>query len=267
VPKNSNTQITIGTELTVNRVGLGTNRIHNDERSKEALKKAIELGINFIDTAAAYANGESEEAIGETLAPYENIVVATKGGMVAPNFAIDASPETLAKQLEASLKKLKLKTIPLYFLHRIDPNVPLKESISFLKTMQDQGKIRYIGLSQVSIEQIEEARTYAEIVSVQNEYNFSARMYENVIDYCEKEHIVFVPFFPLHFDESQLQSLQKMQEKFHATQEQIALAWLLKRSPVMLPIPGSLSNSHLEENVAAAKIDLSDEDFKELSNM
>lgn len=262
-----NTHITIGADLIVNRIGLGTNRIQNDERSKNALKKAVELGINFIDTAAAYAAGESEEAIGATLSPYANIVVATKGGMVSPSYDIDAAPETLAKQLEASLTKLKLKTIPLYFLHRIDPNVPLKESISFLKNMQDEGKIQYIGLSQVSIEQIEEARKYVDIVAVENEYNFSARMYEDVIDYCEKEQIVFVPFFPLHFDELPSYSLQKMQEKYQATKEQLALAWLLKRSPVILPIPGSLSILHLEENAAAAKIDLSDKDFKELSNM
>jgi pyridoxine 4-dehydrogenase len=266
--RNTNyTQISIGSDFAVNRIGLGTNRVHNDEKSKIALKKAVESGINFIDTAAAYAGGESEEVISETLTPYENVVIATKGGMVPPNFKIDASPETLAKQIENSLTKLKLQKIPLYFLHRVDPNVPLKESIAFLKSMQDEGKIKYIGLSQVSIEQIEEARKYVEIVAVENEYNLSARMYEDVIGYCEKERIVFIPFFPLHFDESQFQILEKMQEKYNATKEQLALAWLLKRSPMMLPIPGSLSVDHLRENINALKITLSDEDFEELSKI
>lgn len=260
----SNT-IKIGNDLTVNRLGLGTNRIQNDEKSKEALKKAVSLGINFIDTASAYTGGVSEEVVGETVAPYKDIVIATKGGMVAPDFHIDASPETLAKSLGNSLKKLKLQTIPLYFLHRIDPTVPLKESLLFLKQMQSEGKIKYIGLSQVSIKQIEEARKYVEVSAIENEYNLSERKYDDVVEYAEKEHIVFVPFFPLHFDESSFSSLKKLQEKYHATAAQLAIAWILKRSPMMLPIPGSLSSVHLEENIAATKIGLSDEDFSTLS--
>jgi len=261
------THVSIGEELVVNRIGLGTNRIYKDEKSKMALKKAVEYGINFIDTASAYSKGESEEEIGQTLAPYSDVVIASKGGMVAPDFHIDASPETLAKQLDASLKKLKLQTIPLYFLHRVDEKIPFKESVLFLKEMQKKGKIKYIGLSQVSIEQIEEAKKYADIVAVENEYNFSARMYEDVINYCEKEQIVFMPFFPLHFDESRYHILQNLQEKYHATSAQITLAWLLKRSPVMLPIPGSLSVSHLKENVESLNIELSEEDFKKLSDI
>lgn len=259
--------ITIGGNLKINRIGMGTNRIQRDEKSIIALKRAVEYGINFIDTAAAYTMGVSEEVIGETLSPYANVVIATKGGMVAPDFSINASPETLAKQLEASLKRLKISSIPLYFLHRVDPNVPLKESLAFLKEMQKKTKIQHIGLSQVSIEQIEEARMYVDIVAVENEYNLSARMYEDVIDYCDKEKIVFVPFFPLHFDESQFQILQTMQKSYHATPAQLALAWLLKRSPVMLPIPGSLSLTHLKENAEALKISLSEEDFEKLSNL
>lgn len=258
-------QITIGNDLVINRLGLGTNRIQNDKRSKDALKKAVSLGIHFIDTASAYTGGVSEEVIGQTLFPYQDIVISTKGGMVAPDFHIDSRPETLAKSLENSLRRLKLQTIPLYFLHRVDPNVPLKESLLFLKKAQKEGKIKYIGLSQVSIEQIEEARKYVDIAAVENEYNLSERKYDDVVAYAEKEKIVFVPFFPLHFDEASFSSLGKLQEKYHATGAQIALAWLLKRSPMILPIPGSLSMNHLEENVATTKIMLSDEDFVKLS--
>ncbi len=192
---SDNEKIVIGRDLTVNRIGLGTNRIQNDDRSKDALTKAVELGINFIDTASAYTGGVSEEVIGETLSPYKNIVVATKGGMVARDFHVDARPETLAHQIKNSLQKLHLQTIPLYFLHRVDPNVPMKESLLFLKQMQQEGKINHIGLSQVTIEQIEEARKYVAIAAVENEYNLSQRMYDDVIDYTESEKIAFVPFF------------------------------------------------------------------------
>lgn len=259
-------QITIGSDIIVNRLGLGTNRIQDDDKSKQALKKAVELGINFIDTASAYSNGVSEETIGETLVPYKNIVIATKGGLVAPDFHIDARPEALARSVETSLKKLKLQTIDLYFLHRVDPHVPLKESLLFLKQMQTEGKIKHIGLSQVSSKQIEEAREYVEVAAIENEYNLTERTYDDVVTYAEKEQIVFVPFFPLHIDGSMRPSLEKLQEKYNATSAQLAIAWLLKRSPMILPIPGSLSTAHLEENVAATKIKLSDEDFEMLSS-
>jgi len=261
--KISSSQLEIG-DFIVNRIGLGTNRIVNDERSINALKNAVGMGINFIDTASAYTGGVSEEVIGNTLSLFSNILVATKGGMVAPDFHIDALPETLEKQLKESLKKLKLDAIPLYFLHRVDPNVPIKESLLFLKEMQNKGKIKHIGLSQVTIEQIEEAREYIDVVAVENEYNLSARMYEDVIDYAEKEKIIFLPFFPLHFNKSHFQILENLKEKYHATDEQIALAWLLKRSPIILPIPGSLSKEHLRENIEALKINLSEEDYQEL---
>lgn len=247
------------------RIGLGTNRIQDNDKSKNALKKAVSLGVNFIDTASAYTGGVSEKVIGETLAPYDNIIVATKGGMVAPDFHVDSRPETLEKQLVDSLQKLHVETIELYFLHRVDPKVPLKESVQFLKYMQDKGKIRHIGLSEVTIDQIEEARKYADIVAVENEYNFSERKYDAVVDYCEKENLVFIPFFPLHFQIPNSISNQ-LQEKYHATETQLALAWLLKRSSVMLPIPGSLSEEHLKENVEAANIELSDADFKLLAD-
>jgi len=261
---SDNEKIVIGEDLIVNRIGLGTNRIQNDDRSKDALTNAVRLGINFIDTASAYTSGFSEEVIGETLSPYNNIVVATKGGMVAPDFHVDARPETLAHQIENSLQKLHLQTIPLYFLHRVDPNVPMKESLLFLKQMQKEGKIKHIGLSQVIIEQIEEARKYIAVAAVENEYNLSQRMYEDVVDYTQSEKIAFVPFFPLHFDDTN--TIHELAAKYNVTPSQLALAWLLKRSLMMLPIPGSLSINHLEENAFAAKIVLSDEDFVKLSD-
>jgi pyridoxine 4-dehydrogenase len=260
-------QVVIGGDLQVNRVGLGTNRIQNDERSKSALRKAVELGINFIDTASAYTGGVSEKVIGETLSSYENLVIVTKGGMVAPDFHVDSRPETLRKSLDDSLKKLQRETIDLYFLHRVDPRVPLKESVLFLKQMQEEGKIKHIGLSEVTVEQIEEARKYIDVVAVENEYNLSERKYDEVIDYCEKENIVFVPFFPLHFDISNEDVFTQLLQRYQATPAQIAIAWLLKRSPITLPIPGSLSPTHLEENAAAIHIQISDEDFEILATI
>ncbi len=260
-------QIRIG-DLTVNRIGLGTNRIRNDATSKAALKKAVSLGINFIDTAAAYSGGLSEETIGNTLSPlYPDLVIATKGGMHIPDFHVDSRPEALREQLETSLEKLKVKTIPLYFLHRVDPIVPLKDSISFLKNMQEDRKIKHIGLSEVSVAQIEEARTYIEVAAVENEYNVSQRQYDRVLDYCEREHIPFIAFFPLQFTISDKEKLLQLQKKYNASPEQLSIAWLLKRSRVILPIPGSLSPQHLEENVAAGKIKLSDEDSEMLSGI
>jgi pyridoxine 4-dehydrogenase len=258
-------QITIGGDLTVKRIGLGTNRIRNDNHSADALKNAVAAGINFIDSASAYTGGESETQIGKTLAPYSGIIVATKGGMVAPDFHIDASVATLKKSLETSLERLKMKTIPLYFLHRVDPAVPLRESVMFLKQMQDEGKIKHIGLSDVTVEQIIEARKYIDVVAIENEYNLSNRMHEEVVAYAEKEKIVFVPFFPLHFQIHDEPVFETMQEKYNATKEQLALAWLLKRSPMMLPIPGSLSADHLKENIGALDIVLTDEDFEKIS--
>jgi pyridoxine 4-dehydrogenase len=259
-------QVVIGGDLVVNRIGLGTNRIHRDDHSIHALKTAIKVGINFIDTASAYTNGESEETIGQTLAPYKEIFVATKGGMVAPDFHIDSSVAMLKHSLEKSLERLKLDTIPLYFLHRVDPEVPLKESVSFLKQMQDEGKIKHIGLSEVTVAQIEEARNIVNIAAVENEYNLSNRKHDEVITYAEKEGIVFIPFFPMHFTIKDTEKFLTIQEKYHATSEQLAITWLLKRSPIILPIPGSLSPKHLEENAAALNIKLGDEDFQKLTS-
>lgn len=257
--------IIIGGDLPVTRIGLGTNRFRKDDRSAQALKAAVALGINFIDTASSYTNGQSEEIIGETLSPYNNAIIATKGGMVAPDFHIDSRPATLKQSLEMSLKRLKLKTIDLYFLHRVDPNTPFKESLLFLKQMQNEGKIKHIGLSEVSIEQIEEARKYIIVAAIENHYNISEQRHDDVVTYCEKEQIVFIPYFPLRFTVPHSQTVAELQQTYNATTEQLALAWLLKRSPIILPIPGSLSAKHLEENVAALKIKLNDKDFEKLS--
>lgn len=261
--------ITIADEFTVNRIGLGTNRIVNNEESKQALLKAVETGINFIDTAEAYTNNASETTIGETLFPYQKgLVIATKGGMSVPDFHVDGRVETLKKQLEGSLNRLKVDTIDLYFLHKVDPNVPLSESIRFLKQMQEQGKIRHVGLSNVSIEQIEEAKKLVNIVAVENEYNLSVRKHDDVLDYCEKNGIVFIPFYPLHSKIPEDNDvIVRLKQKYNVTSPQLSLAWLLARSKVMLPIPGSLSPRHLEENVKALDIELTEEDFNELTNI
>lgn len=253
-------------DLKLFRIGLGTNRISDTVRSRNAIKKAIELGVNFIDTAAAYTGGVSEKVIGETVSGIPDITIATKGGLVPPDFHIDASPETLAEQIKESLEKLHLTTLPLYFLHRVDPAIPFKETLTFLKHIQNEGKIKHIGLSEVTVAQIEEARKYVEIVAIENEYNLSVRKYDAVIEYTKKENIIFIPFFPLHFGQSSKFVLSKLQSKYNVSSSQLALAWLLKRSENILPIPGSLSDAHLEENVNSVNIVLSDEDFILLSN-
>ncbi|MCL4363838.1 aldo/keto reductase [Patescibacteria group bacterium] len=258
----------IGKDLTVNRIGLGTNRIVDDEVSAQALRKAVELGVNFIDTAAAYTGGSSEAAIGKTLSNTKNVVIATKGGMLPPpDWAVDSSPEMLSKQLEASLKNLRTSSIDLYFLHRVDPKVPLKESIGFLKQMKEDGKIKNVGLSEVTIDQIEEARKMVDIVAVENEYNLTTKHHDSVVDYCGKNGLAFVPFFPLHFQIKDSGLFERLRNRYQATDQQLALAWLLKRSPAMLPIPGSLSMEHLRQNVNSLKIDLSEADFDSMSSI
>lgn len=258
--------VTLG-DLTVNRLGLGTNRITPKPQAYELLKRAVELGVNFIDTAHRYGSGASEIGIGNGLAPYaKGVVIATKGGFdyAGPR----GSESVLRHELEESLRRLKLDHIDLYQLHRVDPHVPLEESVVALKKFQDEGKIRHIGLSEVSLEQVEAARRVADIVSVQNEYNVLVRHHEALVDYCTEHGIVFMPWFPLGGLDGGAQEvadkLAGMAEKYNASPQQIALAWLLKRSPVMLPIPGTLSIDHLEANLEAAGIALSDEDFRNL---
>jgi aryl-alcohol dehydrogenase-like predicted oxidoreductase len=258
-------QVHVGDKI-VYRLGLGTNRITNTEQARSLLKKAVSLGINFIDTANVYRDGESEETIGHTLAPFSsNLLVATKGGMNG------GKPEQLRLDLEGSLRRLKTKYVDLYQLHRVDPSVPLERSMRALKEFQDEGKIKYIGLSEVSIKQIQEANTIVPIVSVQNEYNLVKRQYEDVVDYCTDQKIIFIPWFPLgglHGDvELVNKRISRLAAQYSATAQQISLAWLLARSPLMLPIPGTLSIEHLISNINSASIHLSEEDYAQLTNL
>jgi pyridoxine 4-dehydrogenase len=250
--------------LTVNRLGLGTNRIHDNEEGYALLKRAVELGVNFIDTAHRYAGGESEAAIGNALAPYGNgLVIATKGGM-----GNGASAGQLRAELEESLRRLRTDHIDLYQLHRVDPAIPLTETMGVLKRFQDQGLIRHIGLSEVSVDHLKEAMAVASVVSVQNEYNVAIRKHEALVDYCTDNKIAFIPWFPLGGlagDTVKVEQLvATMARKYDATPQQIALAWLLKRSPMILPIPGTTSLKHLEDNLNSATLELSDEDYRAL---
>jgi pyridoxine 4-dehydrogenase len=256
--------ITFG-DITVNRLGLGTNRIYDNEDGHGLLKRAVELGVNFIDTAHRYAGGESEVAIGNALSPYgSGLVIATKGGM-----GNGASPEQLRSELEESLRRLKTKQIDLYQLHRVDPATPLATTMSALKQFRDEGLIRHIGLSEVSVAQLEEALAIVPVVSVQNEYNVAVRKHEDLVDYCTAHSIAFIPWFPLGGlagDTAKVEAAAaEMAKKYEATPQQIALAWLLKRSPMILPIPGTTSPDHLEDNLKAALLDLSDEDYRALN--
>ena len=242
-------------DITVNRLGLGTNRIADNNESRAALKRAVELGINFIDTAAKY--GQSEMVIGQTLAPPRGLVAATKGG-----WSDDNDPASLQSQIDNSLELLRLRQLPLWLLHRIDPKVPIEQTMNFLKSQQAAGKIRHIGLSGVTIDQIEAARSAVDIVAVENHYNLMDSEHDDVLEYCTREGIVFIPFFPLRSGSVTLnRRLQEMADKYQSSPIQIAIAWLLKRSPVMLPIPGTLSIEHLEANVAAASIKLEEDDY------
>jgi len=253
--------------ITVNRIGLGTNRLTDTPQNRGLLQHAFKLGINFIDTANIYQGSKSEQTIGNTLSPYpEELVIATKGGIVAGSPA-NNEPAYLRKELELSLSRLKTGCITLYQLHRVNPDTPIEKTMRYLKELQQEGKIKYIGLSEVTVEQIENARSAVEIVSVQNHYNLSIRKHEKVIDYCEKNNIIFIPFFPLGKAGVINQSLLNIAGKYEMTPQQITLAWLLKRSPVMLPIPGTLSSDHLEQNVNALNINLDDVDFESLNKI
>lgn len=266
-PNHSETNtITVGGELKFFRIGLGTNRVTDVPASKEVLKEAVKLGVQFIDTADIYTQTASEQMIGKTLAPYSGLVIATKGGLVG-NFQITNDPTHLRNAVDASLKRLRVSKIQLYQLHRVDPKFPIQQTMKILKEAQQAGKIQHIGLSEVTVAQIEEARKVVDIVSVQNHYNLRMRKYEDVVDYCEKEKIAFLPFFPLEHGklEQNDRTLMEIAKKHGATPYQVAIAWLLKRSPMMLPIPGTLSVKHLRENVDACKIELSDKEFSELA--
>jgi pyridoxine 4-dehydrogenase len=250
------TKLRVG-DAEVARIGLGTNRLRNTPADVVLVKEAAAAGVGMIDTAHIYTGGESEETIGAALssAP-DRLVVATKGGFGG------GRPEIVRAEIEESLRRLRTDCIDLYYLHRVDPETPLEESLGAINEYRESGRIRHVGISQVSIDQIERARTVVPIVAVQNHYNLSERTHEGVVDYCESENIVFVPFFPLRGDGGP--ALAEIAERRGATPVQITLAWLLKRSPVMFPIPGTLSLEHLKENVAALQIELTDAEFEAL---
>ncbi len=270
--------ITLGGELTVNRIGYGAMRITGDgiwgppkdhDGAIRVLRRAVELDINFIDTADSYGPYVSEELIAEALYPYpEGLVIATKGGWerVGPNQWIhNASPDHLRAAVEGSLKRLKLDRIDVYQLHIPDPRIAFEKSLDTLIKLKEQGKIRLIALSNVTREHIERAMRLTPIVSVQNRYNFDDREWDYVVDYCEQKQIAFIPWGPLAQGRSATEKLKQIAKAKGATPMQVALAWLLQQSPMMLPIPGTSSVEHLEEDVAAAQVKLTDEEFKALA--
>lgn len=237
------------------------------------LRRAVELGINFIDTADSYGPNVSEEIIAEALHPYPaGLVIATKGGFMRPGpdqWVENGKPEHLRSACEGSLRRLRLERIDLYQLHRIDPKVPAEDQLGTLKDLQAQGKIKHIGLSEVSVSQIQRAQTIVPIVSVQNRYSVTDRGSEDVLDYCEKEKMAFIPWFPLAAGQvsGPDSPVSRVAAQLHASPSQIALAWLLARSPVMLPIPGTSKVTHLEENVAAADLKIDKNAMQELGGL
>lgn len=243
------------------------------QEAKAVLRRAVELGVDFIDTADAYGPEVSERLIAEALYPYaDGLVIATKGGLTRQGpgkWAPVGRPEYLRQCVEMSLRRLKLERIDLWQLHRIDPKVPVDEQLGELKKLQEEGKIRHIGLSEVSVAELEHARTLIDVVSIQNLYNLANRQSEAQLDYCTAHNIGFIPWFPVAAGDLARPGgvLDKAAQYHHATIAQLALSWLLKRSPVMLPIPGTSSVAHLEENVAASTVELTEEEFKSLSEL
>jgi aryl-alcohol dehydrogenase-like predicted oxidoreductase len=276
--EEKDTVFRIGADLPVNRLGFGAMRITGEGiwgwpadrgNALKVLKRAVELGANLIDTADAYGPQTSELLIAEALYPYpKNLVIATKGGQTRPGpgqWVPNGRPEYLSQCVDKSLKRLRLERIDLYQLHRIDSKVPMEDSLGALKNAQDAGKIRHVGLSEVSPEEIERARKVLPIVTVQNQYNIDNRKWENALMYCEKEGIGFMPWSPIGGNRGlHDNALEAAAKDYHASMVQLALAWLLHRSRVMLPIPGTSSLAHLEENMATAKLKLSADDWKRI---
>ena len=277
---NSKSTFSLGGDLTVNQLGFGAMRLTGEgiwgwppdrENAKKVLRRAVELGVNLIDTADAYGPEVSELLIAEALHPYpKGLVVATKGGLTRPGpgqWVPNCRPEYLSQCVDKSLKRLKLERIDLYQLHTVDRKVPIEESLGALKKAQEAGKIRHVGLSNVTTEQIERAKKILPIVSIQNRYNIEDRDSEEVLSYCEKEKMGFLPWAPVGGSgRSSLTKsgnpLEPEAKRHNVTAVQLALAWLLQRSPVMLPIPGTANIAHLEENMAAAKLQLTPDDWK-----
>jgi pyridoxine 4-dehydrogenase len=269
--------ISLGGEISVHRLGFGAMRLTGEgiwgppkdrKGAIAVLRRAVELGINFIDTADSYGPHANEELIAEALFPYPaGLVIATKGGWNRPGpnqWTHDATPSHLRQAVEGSLKRLRLDRVEVYQLHTPDPVVSFEASVETLAQLRNEGKIRLIGLSNVTQEHIERARKIVPIVSVQNRYSFADREWDYVVDYCERNGIAFIPWFPLGAGRVAGDVLERIARAHQATPMQVAIAWLLRRSPHMLPIPGTSSVEHLEENVAAASLRLTDEEFKKL---
>jgi pyridoxine 4-dehydrogenase len=271
--------LTLGGDLEVRRLGFGAMRLTGDgiwgppddpEVAKAVLRRAVELGVNFIDTADSYGPQVSEELIAEALHPYPGgLVIATKGGLTRSGpgqWHPDCRPEHLREACEGSLRRLRVERIDLYQLHTVDPNVPLEESLGALVELREEGKIAHIGVSNENLEQLERARQVTPIVSVQNRYSINARDSDPILDACEREGLGFIPWFPLGSGGLATEgALDRIAQAHDATPFQVALAWLLARSPAMLPIPGTSSVEHVEENIAAAGLKLAQEEFEELA--
>ncbi len=281
-PAKESGEFLIGNELRVTRLGFGAMRITGDgvwgeppDRAEavRVLRRSVELGINFIDTADSYGPGVSEEIIAEALHPYPaDLVIATKGGYERPGpnqWVENGRPEHLTSACEGSLRRLRLDRIDLYQLHRIDPKVPAEDQLGTLKDLQTQGKIKHIGLSEVSVRQIQHARTIVPIVSVQNRFSVADRGSEDVLEFCEKEKMGFIPWFPLAAGRvsGPESAISRIAARWRASPSQVALAWLLARSPVMLPIPGTSKVEHLEENVAAVELKIDANKMLDLDRM
>jgi aryl-alcohol dehydrogenase-like predicted oxidoreductase len=269
--------IDVGGDLTVNRLGFGAMRVTgrgvwgdppDRDEAKAVLRRVVELGVNFIDTADSYGPEVSEELIAEALAPYpDDLVIATKGGLERSGpgqWPVNGHPDHLRAACEGSLRRLGLEQIPLYQLHRPDPKVPLDASLGALVDLKEQGKIRHIGLSNVNERQLRQAEQLTPIVSIQNRYNVADRGSEGLVDLCEQEQITFLPWAPIQDLRGQ-GAVRRIAERHGASPTQVVLAWLLARSPAILPIPGTGSLDHLEENVAAAALELTDEEVAELN--
>ena len=248
-------------DVEVRRIGLGTNRLRDTDKNVAFIRAAVDAGLQMIDTAHLYTGGESEKTIGRAMiANTHDVVVATKGGYGG---AGRGKPEILRAEIEQSLASLGVGRIGLYYLHRVDPETPIEESLHTIKEYVDRGAIERVGISKVDIPLIERARRVVPIAAVQNEYNISERSSDDVVDYCERERIAFVPYYPLGADYGG--AVRQTAIRHRATERQVMLAWLLKRSPAILPIPGTLSLEHLRENLSALSIELSDQEFNDIA--
>jgi len=278
-PVRASGTFALGGDLPVHRLGYGAMRITGEgiwgppadpDNAKRVLRRAVELGVDFLDTADSYGPQVSEDLIREALHPYDGVVVATKGGLTRSGPGVweqVGRPEYLRQCVEMSLRRLGVERLDLWQLHRIDEQVPVEDSLGAVKELRDAGKIRHVGLSEVTVAEIEQARKIVDVVSVQNLYNLGNRQSQDVLDYCEREGIGFIPWFPVAAGELARPGglLDEIASDHDATHAQLALAWLLRRSPVMLPIPGTGSVEHLEQNCAAAGVELTDEEYDALT--